>query len=87
MDCWDENCFPSILFSFATAFLPEQRVSKDSNISSLERFLSKAGEMILITGYKLPNINIGLSGVSEVKIRKVTIKTDTKFCYSLQKER
>ncbi|GAB3799340.1 hypothetical protein GCM10028819_22450 [Spirosoma humi] len=43
--------------------------------------------MILVTDYKLPEINMGLSGVMEAKVRKATIATDTKFYYSLQKER
>ena len=87
MDCWDENCSPSILFSSATAFSPEQRVSNDSNISSLEKFLLKAGEMILITGYKLSDINIGLSGASEVKNQKSNYYNIHKVLLFATKER
>lgn len=77
----------SVLLSTTTAFPQEQKETINSDISSLERFLSKTGEMVLVTDYKLPDINMGLSGVLEAKVRKATIATETKYYYSLQKER
>lgn len=72
--------------SFTVAF-SQQQANVDYDLSSMEKFLSKTGEMILITDYKLPDINIGLSGFLDVRVRKATVATDTKFYYSLQKER
>ncbi|MBO0933645.1 hypothetical protein [Fibrella aquatilis] len=80
--------FTLLLFTFClNAAFCQQAENPDNEKSSLERFLSRNGEMILLTDYKLPNMNLGLSGVAEAKIRRASIATETKFYYALSKER
>lgn len=54
---------------------------------SLERFVSRTGKIVLLTDYDIPDINLGLSGTIETKIRKVTVGGETAYFYMLEKDR